>query len=353
MIRPPRFPVSAAGNGDGVVMTPFAALGVLVRRWRLVVLVPAVCAVVAGAFTLMFREYSARSRFVPQAAGGDMARFAGIAAQMGFSMGGDGAAESPDFYVDLLSSGEILRDAVQKPQSFARRAGSTDTLAGTYLDLLKIKGDTPEERLQNGVDALRESVTASASMKSGVVTLRTTAPWPGLAEALNATILDLLSDFDRERRQAGAHAERVFVEDRLTMAKKDLESAESQMANFLDRNKRPESSRLMMEMERLQRLVGMRQTVYATLAQAYEQARIEEVRNTPVITIVDRPDGSARGKRSPVMFALLGLILGAAAACGLAFALDYLERRAASPEMQELRDALRTMRPSRAAGAAS
>ena len=66
---------------------------------------------------------------------------------------------------------------------FARRAGSSDTIAGTYLDLLKIKGDTPEERLQNGVDALRESVTASASMKSGVVTLRTTAPWPGLATA--------------------------------------------------------------------------------------------------------------------------------------------------------------------------
>jgi uncharacterized protein involved in exopolysaccharide biosynthesis len=338
---------------DGVILTPLIIAGLLVRRWRMLVAVPLLTAVVAVAIALLLRDYTARSRFVPQSSSADVGRLAGLAAQMGFVIGGDGADESPDFYVDLVTSGEVLRPALTREYHFARETGSTDTIRGTYLDLAGIEGDTEEERLRNGEDALRDAVGASASVKSGVVTLRTTAAYPGLAEAVNAAILERVSEFDRERRQASARAERTFVEARLDAARTDLESAEAELAGWLERNRRPESPRLMIALERQQRQVTLRQEVYAALAQAYEQARIEEVRNTPVITIVDRPDGSARPTRRLPLVALIGLLAGTVATAGLLIAWEYFARRSESGDMQELRSVLRVRRQRAHIGGAS
>jgi uncharacterized protein involved in exopolysaccharide biosynthesis len=247
------------------------------------------------------------------------------------------ATQSPDFYVDLLESSEVLRPAAEAEYRFAVEPGSVDTIAGTYLDLAGIDAPSAEQRVQAGIDHLRDKAGASASVKSGVITLRTTASYPGLAESVNATILALLSDFDRDRRQAGARAEREFIEQRLEAAKEDLRTAENGLTAFLNRNARPESPRLIVEMERLQRQVMLRQQVFAGLAEAYEQTRIEEARNTPVLTIIDRPAGSARGHRGVVMTVLIGLIVGIVAAVGLVFALAWFERRGDSAALRELR----------------
>jgi uncharacterized protein involved in exopolysaccharide biosynthesis len=348
MSKAPRWP---EGTPE-VAVTPLGLLALLLRRWKLVAGMPVLCALSAAAFALASREYTARSRFAPEAAGSDLARIGGIAAQFGLPVAARAAGESPDFYVDLVTSSEILRDAVLHEYRFPTRPGGADSLAGTWLDLLAIAGELPAEQLQNGVDALREAVSASSNLRSGLVSLRTTAPWPGLAEGVNAYLLERLGEFDRERRQAGARAEREFTEARLAAAKADLERAEAALAGFLDRNRRPESSRLLIELERHQRQVALRQQVYAGLAQAHEQARIEEVRNTPVITVVDRPEGSARGRRGLVLTALLGLLLGAVAAVALALMLDYFERQSDSPAMEDLRRSVGRA-PARARGADS
>lgn len=343
MIRVPRWP-GEAGGGNGAeerIVSAFTVATTLLRHWRLLLFVPLTAVVAAVAVAILTRTYTAEARFVPQSSRGDMSRLAGLAAQIGVPLGMDASGESPDFYVDLVESGEVLGPAMDAEYVFARRPGSSDSLRGTWLDLTRIEGETAEERARAGIDVLRDNVSASASVKSGIVTVRTVAPWPGLAESLNARILDLLARFDRQRRQSGAQAERVFIEERYESAKQDLEASEASLARFLDRNRRPESPRLMMELERQQRIVAMRQQVYAALAQAYEQARIEEVRNTPVITIVDRPEGSARPTRGIIFVTALALMLGLAFAAALAFLLDYFARHRHSAAMHELRAAIR------------
>jgi hypothetical protein len=63
--------------------------------------------------------------------------------------------------------------------------------------------------------------------------------------------------------------------------------------------------------------------VYNTLAQAYEQAKIEEVRDTPVITVVETPDRPIRpDPRGVVSRGLLAGLLGAMFAVLLAFVRD-------------------------------
>ena len=80
----------------------------------------------------------------------------------------------------------------------------------------------------------------------------------------------------------------------------------------------------------LLREVALRQSVLTTLVQAYEQARVSEVRDTPVITVLQSPFFPPRhDPRQGVLTTLLGLILGGM----MGIALAFLARPSAVPTM--------------------
>jgi uncharacterized protein involved in exopolysaccharide biosynthesis len=92
--------------------------------------------------------------------------------------------------------------------------------------------------------------------------------------------------------------------------------------------------------------VEIQQQLYATLTQAYEQARIDEVRNTPVFTIIDPPEGSEESVDSTLpLRALAALALGFIFALGIAISRDYAEkqRQNATSEFTEFRHLRQTM----------
>jgi uncharacterized protein involved in exopolysaccharide biosynthesis len=85
--------------------------------------------------------------------------------------------------------------------------------------------------------------------------------------------------------------------------------------------------------------------VYTSLAQAYEQAKIEEVRDTPVLSIVVPPSLPAKGdsrdlaKRGIVLtvfFAVLGGLVS--------LVRDYTQEHGTDPAMLELRSAWQALR---------
>src|SRR5262249_19274502 len=93
-----------------------------------------------------------------------------------------------------------------------------------------------------------------------------------------------------ETRQSQARSERQFIEVRLQDVSKELKAAEDRVQEFLQSNRSIEDSpRLVFERERLERELTMRQQVYASLVQSFEQARIDEVRDSPVVTVIDPP----------------------------------------------------------------
>ena len=67
---------------------------------------------------------------------------------------------------------------------------------------------------------------------------------------------------------------------------------------------------LTLDYARLQRRVELGQQVYSTLALSYEQARIDEVRNTPLLILIDRPEGSARRYGSRAKDAIIWFLIG-------------------------------------------
>jgi hypothetical protein len=294
------------------------------------VILPAVTALlVLGVSLLLGRDYAADSKFVPQRVDRNASRFAGLAAQFGINLSETNNADSPDFYVQLLRSREVLRALVQTEYRFARGRNKRDTLTGNLLDLLEIKESRNRTRLQRGVEAADKHIGTRVDVKTGLVAVTSVAPWPGLAEQMNRRLLELVNQFNLERRQSQAAEERRFAEGRMRDAQRQLEAAEGQLASFLTANRQYRGSpQLEFQYGKLQRRVDLQQQVYVSLAQSFEQARVDEVRNTPLITVLDGPEGSAEPTgRGPVANTFLGVVLGVLLAGITAVIVELLPRR--------------------------
>jgi hypothetical protein len=95
-------------------------------------------------------------------------------------------------------------------------------------------------------------------------------------------------------------------------------------------------------------VVDMQQQLYMSLAQAHEQARLDEVRSTPVIGLIDAPEGSIRRNGGNyIRSAIIGLIFGVILGTLLALWREYFERfRVTQPKRySEFREALAVISP--------
>ena len=129
-----------------------------------------------------------------------------------------------------------------------------------------------------------------------------------------------VDSFNLKSRQSQASAERRFTERRVAEAQAEARQAQDELQAFLQRNRDfRSSSQLNFAYERLADNVSLRQQIYTSVAQAYEQARIEEVRDTPVITLVEAPMLPARPDSRPFGRAIAaGVLLSLIAARFLA-----------------------------------
>jgi uncharacterized protein involved in exopolysaccharide biosynthesis len=279
-------------------------------------------ALVAG-LTLYFpRTYTSRSSFMPQARKASSS-LSGIAAQFGLAMPTADGSQSPAFYGDLVQSRGILSSVVDTPFEYESDEGGK--AKGTLTEFYKSKGKTPALRRDAAIRRLGDDISAATIQKTGVVNLDVTVPQPALALQINQRLLELLNDFNLRSRQSQAGEERRFTERRLGEVRQDLRAAEDRLQQFMQRNRDMRNSpELTFQADRLQREVMMQQQVYTTLAQAYEQAKIEEVRDTPVITIVQQPEMPVRpDRRGLIIKSLLGWVAGLVLGAALAFWKSY------------------------------
>ena len=321
------FVVSEDGE-EGVTLSPVGLVNLLLRHRRKIVAWGLVCGLVAGILTALLRGYKAEASFAPQTNGVNASSFSGLAAQFGVNLSSLGGGPSLDYFADVTQSRQLLTEASVSTYHFSTKRGGADSLVGTLVQLYDRGGKTPEERLQRAVRALDKDVSVSKDEDGGIVTIEVHQKWPELAEQVARRLLVLVNDFNLNQQQSQASAERAFVGGRVAEIHAQLDSAEDEQRRFFEDNRTYQSSpRLTVEAQRLQRRVDFLQQLYLTLDQAYEQARIQEVRNTPVITIVDQPEGSAKHTTSLALNGIIGAIFGAAVGFVIGFLTDYGRRQ--------------------------
>ena len=318
--HPFRPPPELSGWSDDRISFP-TLLGVL-RRRRKAVLIPGVllAAAVAVFGLLRPRSYTAEAAFMSDSRRATSAA-SGIAAQLGVTLPGVDVSQSPQFYVDLVRSRPLLRSVVD--ESYALLAQRTRR-TGNLADAFGLPESPLQIRREHAVTRLNGQIAVESSSKTGVVIVRVTTESPRLSFQISQAILNELDRFNLRRRQSAAAADRQFAEQRLSEMRGELRGAEDRLQEFMQGNRQfGGAPKLAFEQDRLQREVSMRQQVFTSLAQAYEQAKLDEVRDTPVLTIVEQPSvpvlPDPRGLfRATTEALLIGLLGGAMLAFWLA-----------------------------------
>jgi uncharacterized protein involved in exopolysaccharide biosynthesis len=328
------------GTRDGAI---FSLIASVLRRWPIVVLtVLAITLLTIATGLVSARKYQVASSFVPQSRR-SAPNMAGLAAQLGINLPQGEAGQSPQFYVELLKSGEILRAVVTTTFSLPTDNGRAP---GTLVERerRKSRGASDALLVERAIERLRGQIAVALSAKTGIVTFSVTDEDPLLARDLAAALIAQIVRFNEETRQTQAAAERRFTQQRLAEASAELRVAEERRQEFASSNRGfGSASMLSLQLERLRRDVETRQQVYTTLANAYEQAKIEEVRDTPVITVLAPPRVPAAPlSRGLAVRGLIALLGGSILGVLLALAWDHIAalRKAGAPSWLELEAAL-------------
>jgi uncharacterized protein involved in exopolysaccharide biosynthesis len=309
-------------------------LAVLLRRRGTIVLTTLLCVAAAVAYTLLTaEEFTTQASFRPQGSEASASQLLALAGQFGVNVPGVGGEElSPAFYAELLVSREILHRVADRSYP-VEGVGSVP-----LVDLLEIEEDTEELQVEEAIEGLRDNlISIQTGRETGILTVSVTTEWPDLSRAIADRLLAEIQVFNLETRRSQAMAERVFIEARVDSAQAALLEAEARMEGFLQANRRFEDSpELTFQQERYARDIALRQQVYTGLVQALDEARIAEVRDTPVITVLQAPYlPPGPDDRSLLLAIALGLVLGGMAGVVLAFVVEAVRRPAVGDPARE------------------
>ena len=308
---------------SGPLSFPALLAGTL-SRWRAAVAVAVGVVVLALGLTLVIPpSYRAESSFVTTDASIELPRglaelatdpgLSGIASQLGIGSSRD-PSHSPAFYAQLLQSRELLTRLVLSRFPDRRSAEPADS--ANLVQQLGIGTSDSLRAIEIAVRRLRNKMRVTTDPRTSFVAVRVSARWPTLAADVANRAVGLVSEFNKEQRLTRAQARREFLEGRVAATQDELRAAENALRGFFETNRTwRDSPALTIEELRLRRQVETVSSLYLSLRQQYEAARIDEVNTTPVITVVDRavpPRRPEWPRRTlvAVTAALLGAVLG-------------------------------------------
>jgi uncharacterized protein involved in exopolysaccharide biosynthesis len=271
---------------DAAVVVRSAGLFLLRRRRWIAVGAATAFALAMTYVFLRPRHWSSTTRFEVQSrqgAGGASA----LAAQFGILMPGSPAGPSPAFFAQLVETHDLLAGVAEVP------APTDDGRTVPVRDLLRPDEKDLARRRERAVRDLAEAIRGVVDARAGLVTITVTTQWPQVSQTVAASVLAAIQRYNTKVRQSQASIERQFTEARVNDAGIELRNAENRFLDFARANRGWETARvpdIPAQGKRLEYDVQLKQSVYTTLMQSFEQARIEELRDTPAITVVDVPN---------------------------------------------------------------
>ncbi len=156
-------------------------------------------------------------------------------------------------------------------------------------------------------------IYVSEDQITGLIRIDTQFSDPFISAEIANFIGDNVQTYIQKENSAQSKKEKLFISDRLSIVRNELELAELELKKFKERNRGYENSpELFMVFSRLFRESEAKKEVYMTLQQQLELARIDEVKQSPILHILDHAVPPIE-KSSPnrIMFLVVFLFLGA------------------------------------------
>lgn len=212
----------------------------------------------------------------------DYASIAGISLQN---------APPAEIYEKLIYSEAVLGPVILAKYLTDAKRDSINLIE--YFHAPKYSSDPPELRerkkflyaykwmteggISTDVDRITRVLTVSIRASDGSL----------CAEIAN-NIVKSLDEYVRTKRKSHASNQLFYIEKRLAQVKDSLRAAENRLEDFSLRNRSIEQSpELRLEQTRLSREVDIQQLIYMELTKQYELTKIDVIKDTPIVNIVE------------------------------------------------------------------
>jgi uncharacterized protein involved in exopolysaccharide biosynthesis len=305
-------------------------LAAVLLRWRGRIVIFALVGGLLGLTQglLSTRVYQSTATFIPQGSEGPASGLAAAVGQLGIRIP-SGGGWGPATYVELFHSRALLAPLVLDTVVVAEQGGKRVAV----MDLLGSTSGPLASRVDETIQALGTLVSADEVKSLGAVSVAVTTPWPSVSYALADKLVRGVNQFNLATRKAQSTPEREFIDERVAEAEKNLQGSEERLKDFLQRNRVSTSPELVLERDRLQRDVQLKMALYTSLLQSREEARIKEIRDTPVITVIEPPRIPVVGQpRGTISKAVLGAFAGGVLAVFLALLSHAIARARRTPD---------------------
>ena len=138
------------------------------------------------------------------------------------------------------------------------------------------------------LNKLKEHISVSKDKITGLIRINSEFEDPHISANVANFIGYEVQNYIQKENSAQSAKEKLFIKDRLSIVKEELEDAEYKLKIFKERNRGYEDSpELFMVFSRLFRETEVKKEVYLTLQQQLELARIDEVKQKPILHILD------------------------------------------------------------------
>lgn len=231
--------------------------------------------------------------------GGGLKDISNIASSFGIDFGGGQFA----YHIpDIIKSRRLQSEILQKKWNSKFYNDSLSLIdywekldEEKIISIKKISKIFTSEIINNDLKSIEdglEELSSRVSVKedqSGLFIATVTMEEPKLSTEIANHIAEFIQNYVSEETKHKATQYREFIEERMSIAKIDLTFSEDNLTIF--RKNHPlqlDTPELTAERARFMRTIEVNQQVYVTLRQQFEIARLEELRDKPVIEILDK-----------------------------------------------------------------
>jgi uncharacterized protein involved in exopolysaccharide biosynthesis len=262
----------------------YNSFSIIMANWKkLTIFVFSVTIVTAIILLVVPNYYIAQVTILPPAGKSSFSGLMNLASELGYSSSGDGIINSPQVISRIVRS-RVLSEMLGKREYFHN--GKNRTLK--LREVFKVKEKDPARIEYFTHLALNRAMTTSidARIKSLDISVKVNDPLIA-AELMNA-IVEELDSYNKLYRNNKAKSNREFVEKRLKDTGDSLAKYEEALRLFREENRQvTQSPMLMLRQQRLVRKMNVSEELYLLLTKEYETTKIQEVRDTPVLDIIE------------------------------------------------------------------
>ena len=327
----PNLPPSYYFEEDTISLTDIMLT--LARHLKVIIITPTILCTLTIIYVLFIAKpvYTSTAKIMSSSSGSGVSQAAGLAAQFGINIP-TGQSEPKWVYPEIIKSRTLAR-AILKQKFDSNEFGPQKSL----LQILTYGNDEPEFNLDTleimATEYFLEMIEVSEDIKTAILTLNINASEPILAAEINKVLIEELDAHQRKYNKAKTSDTKQFIEERIIDTEKELMAAEEYLKVFMDRNRRIENSpALQLEKQRLGREVTVLTGVFTTLKQQLETTKIEEVKESDYVVVLDPPEAPLqRSKPNKRLMVILAGILG----IGLGMVLAFIREFTANSEKEE------------------